>query len=150
MRALAAFPLAARLQIAAAIRAVRRGPFGGVMRLDDLPAAYAHRVYPLARKRDLDDLSAPALGMAPVPRLKTDKTQCVPVPRSDYELSKQLMSVHCSQIETTMRQVAGNTAAQVPVLEHKLSDLATAAPSLTPEEVKLMWVTIPPRMPFTP
>ena len=33
-------------------------------------------------------------------------------------------------------------------LERTLSDLINAAYGLTPEEVKLMWATAPPRMPF--
>jgi hypothetical protein len=36
------------------------------------------------------------------------------------------------------------------VLERRLSDLVNAAYALTPEEVKLMWDTAPPRMPFLP
>ena len=36
------------------------------------------------------------------------------------------------------------------VLERQLSDLVNAAYGLTPEEVKLMWETAPPRMPFSP
>ncbi len=33
-------------------------------------------------------------------------------------------------------------------LENQLSDLVNAAYGLTPEEVKLMWDTAPPRMPI--
>lgn len=35
-------------------------------------------------------------------------------------------------------------------LERTLSDFVNTAYSLTPEEVKLMWNTAPPRMPFIP
>ena len=35
-------------------------------------------------------------------------------------------------------------------LERQLSDLVNAAYGLTPEEVKLMWETAPPRMPLDP
>jgi hypothetical protein len=41
-------------------------------------------------------------------------------------------------------------AAEALALERRLSDLVNAAYGLTPEEVKLMWDTAPPRMPFTP
>ena len=35
-------------------------------------------------------------------------------------------------------------------LERRLSDLVNDAYGLTPEEVRLMWDTAPPRMPLTP
>ena len=35
-------------------------------------------------------------------------------------------------------------------LERELSDLVNAAYGLTPEEVRLMWATAPPRMPIPP
>jgi len=35
-------------------------------------------------------------------------------------------------------------------LERRLSDLVNAAYSLTPDEIKLMWATAPPRMPIPP
>jgi hypothetical protein len=41
-------------------------------------------------------------------------------------------------------------AAEALSLERRLSDLVNAAYGLTSEEVKLMWDTAPPRMPFTP
>ena len=41
-------------------------------------------------------------------------------------------------------------AAEALALERRLSDLVNSAYGLTPEEVKLMWDTAPPRMPFTP
>ena len=47
-------------------------------------------------------------------------------------------------------QPARDAATQALALEHQLSDLVNAAYGLTPEEVKLMWDTAPPRMPFTP
>ena len=47
-------------------------------------------------------------------------------------------------------QPAGDSANEVLALERKLSDLVNAAYGLTPEEVKLMWDTAPPRMPFAP
>jgi phage terminase small subunit len=47
-------------------------------------------------------------------------------------------------------QPARDAATQALALEHKLSDLVNAAYGLTPEEVKLMWDTAPPRMPFLP
>jgi hypothetical protein len=45
---------------------------------------------------------------------------------------------------------ARNAAADILVLERKLSDLVNAAYSLTPDEVALMWRTAPPRMPLDP
>lgn len=47
-------------------------------------------------------------------------------------------------------QPARDAALQALALEHKLSDLVNAAYGLTPEDIKLMWDTAPPRMPFTP
>jgi hypothetical protein len=41
-------------------------------------------------------------------------------------------------------------AGEALALERRLSDLVNAAYGLTPEEVKLMWDTAPPRMPFLP
>jgi hypothetical protein len=41
-------------------------------------------------------------------------------------------------------------AAEALKIERRLSDLVNAAFGLTPEEVELMWVTAPPRMPFGP
>jgi hypothetical protein len=41
-------------------------------------------------------------------------------------------------------------AVEALTLERKLSDLVNTAYGLTPEDVKLMWETAPPRMPFTP
>jgi hypothetical protein len=35
-------------------------------------------------------------------------------------------------------------------LEWRLSDLVNQAYGLTPEEIRLMWATAPPRMPLTP
>ena len=35
-------------------------------------------------------------------------------------------------------------------LERRLSDLVNEAYGLTPDEVRLMWATAPPRMPLTP
>lgn len=54
------------------------------------------------------------------------------------------------QEHTDTVQPARDAATQALALEHKLSDLVNAAYGLTPEEVKLMWNTAPPRMPFTP
>ncbi len=45
---------------------------------------------------------------------------------------------------------AARAAGEALALERKLSDIVNAAYGLTPEEVKLMWDTAPPRMPFTP
>jgi hypothetical protein len=39
-------------------------------------------------------------------------------------------------------------AAEALALEGRLSDLVNAAYGLTPEEVRLMWDTAPPRMPI--
>lgn len=47
-------------------------------------------------------------------------------------------------------QPARDAALQSLALEHKLSDLVNAAYGLTPDDIKLMWDTAPPRMPFTP
>ena len=41
-------------------------------------------------------------------------------------------------------------AAEALTLERKLSDLVNAAYGLTPDEVKLMWKTAPPRTPLIP
>ena len=43
---------------------------------------------------------------------------------------------------------ARTLAAETLQLERTLSDLINQAYGLTPEEVKLMWDTAPPRMPF--
>jgi hypothetical protein len=39
-------------------------------------------------------------------------------------------------------------AAEAQTLESRLSDLVNTAYGLTPEEIKLMWDTAPPRMPL--
>lgn len=58
---------------------------------------------------------------------------------------------------TRLKQEHGKTlvparaaAAEVLVLERRLSDLVNAAYGLTPAEVALMWRTAPPRMPLDP
>jgi hypothetical protein len=43
---------------------------------------------------------------------------------------------------------AQRLAAEGSALEHRLSDLISAAYGLTLDEVALMWATAPPRMPF--
>jgi len=45
---------------------------------------------------------------------------------------------------------AQSLARETQELERKLSDLVNAAYGLTPEEVRLMWETAPPRMPIAP
>ncbi|HUR55953.1 MAG TPA: hypothetical protein VMZ71_17590, partial [Gemmataceae bacterium] len=41
-------------------------------------------------------------------------------------------------------------AAEAATLERRVSDVVNAAFGLTPDEVKLMWATAPPRMPVAP
>jgi len=41
-------------------------------------------------------------------------------------------------------------AAEASALERRVSDLVNEAYGLTPEEVRLMWATAPPRMPIAP
>jgi hypothetical protein len=41
-------------------------------------------------------------------------------------------------------------ACEVSVLEEKISNLVNKAYGLTPEEIRLMWETAPPRMPIPP
>jgi hypothetical protein len=41
-------------------------------------------------------------------------------------------------------------AAEALGLERRVSDLVNAAYGLTPDEIKLMWDTAPPRMPLGP
>ncbi len=41
-------------------------------------------------------------------------------------------------------------AAEVRSLERRVSDLVNDAYGLTPDEVRLMWETAPPRMPIAP
>jgi hypothetical protein len=41
-------------------------------------------------------------------------------------------------------------AREADALERRVSDLVNAAYGLTPDEVKLMWDTAPPRMPVAP
>ncbi len=41
-------------------------------------------------------------------------------------------------------------AREAEVLERRVSDIVNAAFGLTPDEVKLMWDTAPPRMPIPP
>lgn len=45
---------------------------------------------------------------------------------------------------------AREAAGRILVLERELSDIVNAAYGLTPEEVRLMWQTAPPRMPLDP
>lgn len=54
------------------------------------------------------------------------------------------------QEHATTVEPARRAAAEALALERRLSDLVNQAYSLTPEEVKLMWDTAPPRMPFAP
>jgi hypothetical protein len=49
---------------------------------------------------------------------------------------------------TTTIGPARGAAAEALALERRLSELVNAAYGLTPDEVKLMWDTAPPRMPF--
>jgi hypothetical protein len=51
---------------------------------------------------------------------------------------------------TTAVEPARRAAAEALVLERRLSDLVNTAYGLTPDEVRLMWDTAPPRMPFGP
>jgi hypothetical protein len=53
------------------------------------------------------------------------------------------------EYKTTI-EPARHATAEALVLERRLSDLVNAAYGLTPDEVKLMWDTAPPRMPFGP
>jgi hypothetical protein len=57
----------------------------------------------------------------------------------------RLKQEHAETIEP-----ARTAAMQALALERQLSDLVNTAYGLTPEDVKLMWETAPPRMPFTP
>jgi hypothetical protein len=41
-------------------------------------------------------------------------------------------------------------SSQILAIERRLSDVVNAAYGLTPEDVKLMWQTAPPRMPLDP
>jgi hypothetical protein len=41
-------------------------------------------------------------------------------------------------------------AREVEALERRVSDIVDAAYGLSPDEVKLMWSTAPPRMPIAP
>ena len=56
---------------------------------------------------------------------------------------KQLREEHARTIEP-----ARALAAEARALEARLSDLVNAAYGLTPDEVRLMWDTAPPRMPI--
>ena len=56
---------------------------------------------------------------------------------------KQLKDEHAASVvplQALAREAAG--------LERRVSDLVNAAYGLTPEDVKLMWATAPPRMPI--
>jgi len=55
-QSLLAFPLDARLQIAAAIRRVRPGACGRIVQLGDLSLLYGSRAYPLARRTQVASL----------------------------------------------------------------------------------------------
>jgi hypothetical protein len=45
---------------------------------------------------------------------------------------------------------AGSASGDILALERELSNLVNAAYGLTPDEIKLMWQTAPPRMPLDP
>ena len=63
-------------------------------------------------------------------------------PLSVAEL-KRLKQEHATTI-TPLQTLS----AEALSLEHKVSDLVNAAYGLTPDEIKLMWDTAPPRMPL--
>jgi hypothetical protein len=44
----------------------------------------------------------------------------------------------------------GQLHAEAERLEYRLNDLANEAYGLTPDEVRLMWATAPPRVPLMP
>ena len=67
--------------------------------------------------------------------------------------SRKLSAADIQRLKEEHRQTvepARIAAAEAQALERRLSDLVNTAYGLTPEEVRLMWTTAPPRMPFTP
>ena len=67
--------------------------------------------------------------------------------------SRKLSAADIQRLKEEHRQTvepARVAAAEAQALERRLSDLVNTAYGLTPEEVRLMWATAPPRMPFTP
>jgi hypothetical protein len=58
---------------------------------------------------------------------------------------KGLRDERARTIEPSLAQ-----SAEAQELERRLSDLVNEAYGLTPDEVALLWQTVPPRMPFTP
>jgi hypothetical protein len=56
---------------------------------------------------------------------------------------KRLKEEHAATV-TPLQTLAGEALA----LERRVSDLVNAAYALTPDEIKLMWDTAPPRMPL--
>lgn len=58
---------------------------------------------------------------------------------------KQLKYEHTTSLEPLR-----TLAREADTLERKISDLVNEAFGLTPDEVRLMWETAPPRMPIAP
>jgi hypothetical protein len=65
--------------------------------------------------------------------------------------SRKLSTAEMARVRqeyTTTIGPARGAATEALALERRLSELVNAAYGLTPDEVKLMWDTAPPRMPF--
>jgi len=82
-----------------------------------------------------------------------DRDEMVAIIRNALPKRQKLSAADVARLHqewTTTVAPARAIADEVLNLERKLSDLVNAAYGLTPEEVRLMWETAPPRMPLDP
>lgn len=80
-----------------------------------------------------------------------DVTAFIAAVRKVLPKSRKLSAEEVAQLQQeykTTIEPARSAAAEALVIERRLSDIVNAAYGLTPDEVKLMWDTAPPRMPF--
>jgi hypothetical protein len=71
-----------------------------------------------------------------------------PLPRSRHLSAAEIARLKAEHEETL--GAARTSAIEAAALERRLSDLVNEAYKLTPDDVRLMWQTAPPRMPFQP
>ena len=82
-------------------------------------------------RRDADTLAA---------EVKKARGKAKPLSVADVKRLKQEHAATVTPLQTL--------AAEALDLERRVSDLVNAAYGLTPDEIKLMWDTAPPRMPL--
>jgi len=96
-------------------------------------------------------ISKPAVSLGSPQTLTTDSF--IEAVKASLPRRRRLSAADIGELKreyATTIEPARQAAADVLRLERRLSDLVNQAYGLTPEEVRLMWETAPPRMPLNP